>query len=380
MIYLDNAATTGQKPETVVKAVSDAMIHLSVNAGRGSYAMARKAVKVVDECKNNILALSKIKSGYHVFFSPSATIALNQIILGIDMDCYSCIYVSPFEHNAVMRPLHARIRKEEAQLKILPFQTGKWLLDEAKMESMFLSNKPSYVFISLVSNTTGYILPVSKIVKIAHSYGAKVVVDCAQALGAIDVDYSMIDADAYVFAGHKTLYGPYGIAGIILKDSFQLSPGLFGGTGSDSLNLDMPSFDSGGLEPGSMNIPAVCGLNEAFKWITSVGVDMIQSYEANLINLFVQKLEKMDKVRLFMPPLESRSSIAAFAVEGYQSHDVGDILDEEYDIAVRTGYQCAPLVHDWIDSKQYSGIVRVSVSYFTTEHDIQKIVDAIKSL
>ena len=380
MIYLDNAATTGHKPEAVVQAVADAMNHMSVNAGRGSYATARKAVMIMDECRSNLLSLAKIKSGYHVFYSPSATIAMNEIILGLAMDCYSNVYVSPFEHNAVMRPLHAQVQRANAHLLVLPFEKETWELQEEETESMFLSSRPSYVFVSMVSNTTGYILPVARIVQIAHSHGAKVIVDCAQALGSIDVDYSTIDADAYIFAGHKTLYGPYGIAGIIAKNSFVFSPGIFGGTGSDSLNLDMPSPEAGGYEPGSANIPAICGLNSAVKWISSIGIDKIQAHETSLVNLFIRELEGIDKVHLFVPPLESRSSIVAFAMDGYQSHDIGDILDDEFDIAVRTGYQCAPLIHDWIGSKAYAGIVRVSVSYFTTEDDITKILDAIKTL
>lgn len=380
MIYLDNAATTGRKPDKVICAVTNAMTNLSVNAGRGSYAIARDAVHIMDECRTNLLNLSRIASGYHVFFSPSATVALNQIILGLDLDCYSNVFVSPFEHNAVMRPLHSVIDKNMANLHVLPFDRENWTMNFAETESMFLTHHPAYVFISMVSNTTGYILPVQAIVNLAHMYGAKVIVDCAQALGAIESNLYDIGADAYVFAGHKTLYGPYGIAGFILKDSTSLKPGIFGGTGSDSLNLNMPSAEAGGFEPGSANVSAICGLNEAIKWIHNISVEKIQEHESRLVDYLITELSRIDKVRLFVPPDEFRSGIVAFDVDGYLSHDVGEILDEEFDIAVRTGYQCAPLIHEWLGTKPYSGVVRASVSYFNTEDDVANLVEAIRTL
>lgn len=380
MIYLDNAATTGKKPESVIQAVNEAMVNLSVNAGRGSYASARKAAQVMDECRNNLLKVGKITSGYHAYFLPSATIALNQLILGLELDQYSTVYASPFEHNAVMRPLNAMCRKTGARTEILPFVRQTWKLDAEETESMFLTQRPDYIFISMVSNTTGYILPVEEIVRAAHEYGAKVIVDCAQAFGAIDISFEKIDADAYVFAGHKTLYGPYGIAGLIIKDSFQMIPGLYGGTGSDSLNLEMPTPHAGGYEPGSANVSAICGLNAALKWIESVGVENIQEHEKKLITYFEERVQKCERIKLFLPPTDCRSSIVAFAVEGYQSHEVGEILDDEFQIAVRTGYQCAPLVHDWLGTKPYAGIVRMSVGFFNTVDDVIQIAEAIKTL
>ena len=379
MIYLDNAATSGHKPDVVVQAVTEAM-KVSVNAGRGSYAMARQAVQIMDTCRQNLLELGKIKAGYHVFFSPSATIALNQIILGLPIDSYTTIYASPFEHNAVMRPLYATTQRNGGRLEMLPFSQDTWGFDADIAEAQFLSHKPDYIFVSLVSNTTGYILPVKEIISLAHGYGARVIADCAQAFGAVDVDLADIGADAYVFAGHKTLYGPYGIAGMILKDDWRISTGIFGGTGSDSLNLDMPNSHAGGYEPGSANLPAICGLNAAATWIRSIGIDHIQEYERKLIQMFINKVSHSERITLYKPPMNAISGIIAFNVEGYQSHEVGSILDDDFDIAVRTGYQCAPWVHDWLHTKAYTGIVRMSVSNFNTEAEIETMVRSLETL
>ena len=380
MIYLDNAATTGRKPESVIQAVSDGMLDWSINAGRGSYQRARQAAHLIDECKERILHLAKLRSGYGVYFAPSATVALNQLILGLPCDDYATIYVSPFEHNAVMRPVHALCCSKGSRWQQLPFEQDSWQFDAVGAEGMFLERKPDYVILTMVSNTTGFILPVGEITALAHRYGAKVIVDCSQALGSIDADLSVIGADAYVFAGHKTLYGPFGVAGTILSKRWMVSSGIFGGTGSDSLNLAMPSPANGGLEPGSPNLPAIAGLNAALQWIDEVGPAAIERHERTLVNALAERLNTLPPCKLYLPPAEKRSSMIAFAMDGYRSDEVGEILDDEFGICVRTGYQCAPLVHDWLGTKPYGGIVRISFSYFNTQEDAASAYDAIAAL
>lgn len=380
MIYLDNAATTGVKPNCVIEAVESSMRNLSVNAGRGSYKYAQKASELMDECRARLLSLAHLTSGYHVYYSPSATIAMNQLILGINCDSYTTFIVSPFEHNAAMRPIEYVCKRTGAKWCQLPFNHDTWQLQLDEVEDLFTKCRPSYVFVSAVSNTTGYVLPLKQIVEKAHAHEARVIVDCAQALGSVTLDYADIGADAYVFAGHKTLYGPLGIAGIILSDSWRPSYGLFGGTGTDSLNLSMPEPDAGGFEPGSPNTPAIAGLNAALQWIDQIGVDSIETHEMDLISQFIAEASGLSKVFLYVPPKLYRSSMVAVNVDGYKSRDVGEILDEEFGICVRSGYQCAPLVHDWIGSIPYSGVVRVSVSYFNTAEDIEKVIDALKTL
>ncbi len=380
MIYLDNAATTGTKPDCVVEAVAETMRSLSVNAGRGSYALARMASDLMDECRQRLLLLTNLTTGYRVFFAPSATIAMNQLMLGIQCDSYSTFYVSPFEHNAVMRPLKALCDAKGCAYQQLPFDRQSWAFDSAAAESMFLKQRPDYVFISMVSNTTGFVLPLEQIIPLAHAYGAKVIVDCAQAMGSVDVDFAALDADAYVFAGHKTLYGPYGIAGALLSTHWKDPSGIFGGTGTDSLQLNMPAFDAGGFEPGSPNLPAIAGLNEALKWIEQVTVTTIEQHERVLIQSLATKLTNITGAKLYLPPEGKYSSMLSFNMNGYDCRDIGQILDEEFSIFVRTGYQCAPLVHDWLGSKPHGGIVRLSVSYFNTQADIDAAYQALTTL
>ena len=379
MIYLDNGATTFVKPKAVQTALQEAYADMSVNAGRGSYKKARQAADCISECKYRLLRIAGLSKGYSVYLSPSATISFNQIILGMRVDSFTNVYVTPFEHNAVIRPIEAIRNKEGLKVSVLPFARDTWDFEEEKAAAAFAMEKPDYVFVSLVSNTTGYILPVKEITALAHKFGARVIVDCAQAFGSLDIDYADIYADAYVFAGHKTLYGPFGVGGMILRDDWDLPYGLYGGTGSDSLNRMMPTSDAGGYEPGSPNTPAILGLNAALKWLDCTGVKAIAEHERKLIARLAISLSQLDKVHVFAPPLPCMSSILAFAIEDYDCRDVGDILDEEFDIAVRTGYQCAPLVHDWLGSKCYGGVVRASVSFYNSESDIDALVEALKT-
>lgn len=380
MIYLDNAATTAQKPDCVIEATTQALKFMSVNAGRGGYDIAREATSRIEKCKDSLLALLGISSQYHVYFSPSNTVSMNGLILGLNCDEFTTIYVSPFEHNAVMRPLEAVHNRTGCNVKVLPFNTSDWALDEDEVTSMFIKNKPDFIFVSLISNTTGFVLPVEQIVEIGHQYGAKVIVDCAQAMGTYPFDYSAVNADAYVFAGHKTLYAPFGIAGAIIRDSWQLDFGVYGGTGSDSLNMNMPAPEAGGYEPGSPNVPAICGLQAAIDWIQDTSTKVIWDHETRLVNLLLNELRKNEKIILYAPPADRIGNLLAINVKGYESREVGEILNDEFDICVRTGYQCAPLVHDWLRTKEYAGIVRLSVSYFTTEDDIKHVIEALNTL
>ena len=380
MIYLDNAATTGIKPECVKDAVIKSIQNISINAGRGSYSAARDAVTLIDECRSGLLSIARIRQGYHVYFAPSATIAFNQIISSLLLDRYSTVYLSPFEHNASVRPICSAVKRAGAKIAKLPFDPVTWSFEEEKAEDMFIQNKPDYVIVSHVSNSTGYILPVKEIVYLAHRFNAKVIVDCAQSMGAIDVNYDDIGADAYIFAGHKTLYATYGVAGFVLADSWGLIPTIItGGTGSDSLNTDVPLPENGGFEPGSININAIAGLHAALSWIAETSIAKIQNKEKNLVTYFMDRIHQIKKARLYVPPID-HSSIIALNIEGYESHDVGEILDDEFGICVRTGYQCAPFVHDWLETKRFAGIVRISFSYFTTEADIDELINALATL
>lgn len=379
MIYLDNAATSFPKPEGVLKKLDEINRNLAVNAGRGSYLLAHQANEIINETRCQIAKLAGTSSD-RVIFYPSNTFAMNSVINGLKWDNNKTVYVSPFEHNAVMRPLSLKEKQYGCTIKILPFTNeGDFNSDEAGR--LFSKDSPDYIFVSHASNVTGTILPIEEISALAKQYKSLIILDIAQTFGAIDVKHDSQFVDFLVFAGHKSLMGPLGIGGFINLKNYELDLAFAGGTGSDSLNLDMPQSTSQRYEIGSPNIAAIAGLNEGIKWIENVGIENISEHKQNLIKSLIEGLKGNHKCHICLNDENNyKLGVVSFMVDGYEAHDVGSILNDEFNIAVRTGYHCAPLVHSLIDSKGYGGTIRVSVGYFNTLEEIDKLISAIRSL
>lgn len=377
MIYLDNAATTFPKPERVYTALETANRELSFNAGRGSYKAARAASAIIDDTKNRLLSLFHATGYADIVFTPSVTHALNQVLNGLDLTGNSVIYVSPYEHNAVARTVYQLSVNSGASVKMLPL-TKDLQIDLEKAKYQFSINSPSVVILNALSNVTGYILPVAEIFLMAKEYGAITVLDAAQAAGLIDLDMPALNADVLCFAGHKTLMGPFGIGGFLIKHGITLKKVLTGGTGSSSLTLDMPEEAPGRYEASSTNVVAIAGLNASLK-----GLDINEHRKTlrELTEYLLEALNGIPSVNLMGTfDTDKTLGIISFVVEGYQSDEVGIILDDEYDIAVRTGYHCAPYIHDYLGDKPYHGTIRIGIGQFNTKEDIDALISAIKSL
>lgn len=378
-IYLDNAATTFLKPEAVY-AVQDAINRtMAVNAGRGSYRASHRASEIISDCRQRMSKLAGCRED-HLIFAPSATMALNQIILGLPWNQYKTVYVSPYEHNAVIRPLR-RICEANGIDFIVLSATLDGTLDLSKIAIQFAKQKPDYVFMTHISNVTGYVLPVKAISDLAHEYRATVIVDCSQSMGLLDASLDCIGADFSVFAGHKTLYGSFGIGGWAARNVKMLEPVICGGTGSDSLNQQMPTDLPGRFEAASPNIIAIAALDEALKWRTTLGKGKIEARERLLTKRMLDGLSKNKNIQLYKTEeAEAHIGVVAFNHRAYMADELGMILDQDFNILVRSGYHCAPLVHEMIGSIPKRGIVRASVSYFSTEDDVDSLLSALKKL
>ncbi len=378
MIYLDNAATTYPKPESVYTAMDLANRELGVNVGRGSYALARKASGLISETKNELRKLLNIDISVPVVFSPSITIALNQIANGIEWKKNVTVYVSPYEHNAVARTLQSLSEKYDFKICFLPLIEATMEIDIEKMRFLFAKDKPFAVFCTHVSNVTGYILPVREIFAEAKKFGAITVLDSAQSLGLIETDANVINADFIAFAGHKTLYGPFGIGGFVNVSRVFLNEFITGGTGSDSLNLSMPDGLEAKYEASSVNISAIAGLNAALK---ALNPGENYKHEKELTEYLITKLSRLKNVKLYLPgDLSKHVGIVSFTYAGMNSDEIGTILDGDYDIAVRTGYHCAPYIHDYIKDKSSLGTVRVGLSRFNAKDDIDALYKALEEI
>ncbi|SHJ50782.1 aminotransferase class V-fold PLP-dependent enzyme [Pseudobutyrivibrio xylanivorans] len=378
MIYLDNAATTFPKPEEVYQAMDKANRELSINAGRGSYRLAREASKLISDTKQQLRDIVYADISASVVFAPSITIALNQVIQGLELNRGDVVYVSPYEHNAVARTIHLVEKQKGIVIKFLPLNEQTLEVDLDRMRYEFAKDKPRAVICIHVSNVTGYILPVKEIFEAAKEYEAITVLDTAQSLGLIPVDSKSIDADIISFAGHKTLYGPFGIGGFINVTGISLNECIVGGTGSDSLNLDMPAGSEAKYESASKNIVAIAGLNAALKKIDQ---SMLLKKEQELTDYLIKGLEKLDGIKLYLPTSsEKHVGIVSFNLEGYSAEDLGTILDEDFDIAVRTGYHCAPWIHEYLKDSSSLGTVRIGLGQFNNISDIDNLINALEDL
>lgn len=376
MIYFDNSATTYPKPQCVYEALDYANRNLAFNAGRGQYPKAKEASNYLIEARKQVASF--INCDYRlVTFLSSATESLNLIINGLAISEGDNIYISPFEHNAIVRPLYNLQRKIKFNLLVLPFNKESWEIDEIKLKNMFAANRPYAILISSVSNVTGYKLPYSLIFKEAKKYNAINVLDCAQSYGILKLDKQ--DIDFVVFAGHKTLYASFGVAGFINLTNHNLEIVKSGGNGSDSLNHYMPERYYERYESGSPNIVAIYGLIKSCEWLKE---NDILSKEEKLTKYLLNELKKIDKIKIYLPNLDIDKifGIVSINVEGYKVDDVANILADEFDICIRSGFHCSPFVHEFIGSQSNFGTARISLGAFNTYEEIDKLIEALKTL
>ncbi len=373
MIYLDNAATTYPKPESVYKALDYANRNQAFNAGRGSYKYSKEAFKVIEKVRAEIAAMVEEEPN-QVVFTATATDAINDIINGLNLQKGDNVYISPFEHNASVRSLYLLQESIDINIHILEFDKETWEPDIESITNSFATHKPALVVCSHISNVTGYILPYVSIFELSKRYNARTLLDSAQSFGSLQINKDYVDF--IIFDGHKALYSSFGIGGYVNSGHIKLEHIRGGGTGSDSLNVKMPDGNAG-YEPGTHNVVAFYGLEKSLQWLSNV--DVYKNIRL-LTDYLIEQLESLGNIQLYLPESKKVFGIISFSVDGYDSDSVGNILSDEYDICVRTGYHCAPLIHDFIGSKVCNGTVRVSVGFFNSKHDIDILIEALQSL
>lgn len=377
MIYLDNAATTFPKPGIVYDIMDKMNREGAVNAGRGSYKLAHEASKLIEETKDLLRRLIYADISAAVVFSPSVTIAMNQIVNGLRLRDKAVVYLSPYEHNAVARSVHELVRKKGIIVKEIPINSNLEI-DLEKMKYEFVKDKPEALFCTHVSNVTGYILPVMEIFEESKKYNCVNILDSAQSMGLVEIRANLMKADIIAFTGHKTLYGPLGIGGFVNVSGVPLDVFISGGTGSDSLSLEMPDGKESRYEAASCNIVAVAGLNAALK---DINPEFCMKWEKELASSLIDKLSSIKEIKMYLPKNQMQHvGIISFVVDGFNSEDIGTILDEDFDIAVRTGYHCAPFIHKYLKDTETLGTVRVGLGQFSTNDDIDKFVAALKEI
>jgi selenocysteine lyase/cysteine desulfurase len=234
------------------------------------------------------------------------------------------------------------------------------------------------VAVTAISNVTGYVLPAREIFLLAKEYGAFTLLDGAQAVGLLRLRFAQLWADALTFAGHKTLYAPFGIAGALIKNGTELEPVLAGGNGIRSLSLEMPPYLPERLECGSMNTPAIAGLEASLHWLRGVKA---WNVEKELTEYLLPRLERIPGLTLYgAPPGAEQAGVVSFNLEGFRANEVAAILDKEAGIAVRAGHHCAARIHKHLKNRPYDGTVRVSLSVFNTKEELDTLLAVLQGI
>ena len=372
VIYFDNAATTFPKPEEVYSFMDTFYRRCGVNVGRGQHRLASEASALMEETRELLLQLFHCQNK-KVIFTSTATEAINIILQGIDIPQNACVYISPFEHNAVTRTLHYLQKSKTFEIKQLDVDKDTLTYNLNNINAQFEKQKPYCVIVSHASNVCGTIAPVEEIFTAAKKYNAITLVDMCQTAGLVDTDLSSDIFDYAVFEGHKTLYGPMGIGGFITSTAIKLPPLIYGGTGVESANQDMPNEVPVKYEAGSHNILAISGLNASLKWINFIGIGVIRAKEYENRNKLLEILNDYDNIKIIAS--DSGIGVISCVFDGYSSDNIGQVLSD-YNIATRTGLHCSPEAHKFLGTFP-AGTVRFSVGYFNSDEDFDKLREAL---
>lgn len=371
MIYFDNAATSGFKPSRSIDAAVYAMKFLNANAGRSGHKLALTCAEAVFSARQSVAALFNAKPD-RVVFTQNCTHALNAAIYGI-YEKGSHVITTVTEHNSVLRPLFDLEKRGEITLTIICPTTGGVT---AKDVEKALTEKTRLVVMSATSNVTGTDNDVYGVGKLLKGTGIKFVVDGAQAAGHEQLDVKKLNCDALCVAGHKGLYSVQGVGAIILGDNAIIRPFIRGGTGSDTFNADMPEDYPEKLEGGTLNLPAICSLKEGADYCMG-NVSYCSGQLTALTDCLITALGARPFIKLYSLP--NAAGIVAFSHAEIPSQELASILSDKYDIAVRGGYHCAPLMHRYLGTEKF-GLVRVSASPMNTRKEIRALIDAIDEI
>ena len=379
MIYLDNSATSFPKPNEVYDFMINFYRQHGVNPGRTGFDAAIETGDLVTNTRKMLTKLFNGGDDYNrLTFSYNATDSLNMIIQGL-AEKGAHVITTMLEHNSVLRPLYSLQQKGLIDVTYVPFDERGYVDPDDVKKAIRPNTK--FVVCTHCSNVIGTIQPLKEIGKICHDNGLIFVVDGSQGAGAVDLDMQAQNIDVYCFTGHKCLMGPTGIGGSYVREGITINHTRYGGTGVRSAvegHLEEYPYR---LEAGTMNLLGIAGLYAGVKWITEKGIMNIHNEEMRLWKKLRDGLREIDGVTVYCATsVENQNPVLSFNIKGSTAEKVGQFLDVDYEIAYRTGLQCAPKVHMGIGTFDLHGTVRFSIGAFTTEEEIDTAIAAVKEI
>ena len=375
MIYMDNAATTMQKPKEVGEAICRALSTIG-NAGRGAADGALSASRIIYETREKLAVLFGVESASRIAFTANSTESLNIALKGT-LQRGDHVITTVLEHNSVLRPLY-ECREKGVDLTILGCdQRGNISFEE--MENSIRKNTRAIVC-THGSNLTGNMIDIERVGVIARKYGLLLIVDASQTAGVYPIDVQKMGIDILCFTGHKGLLGPQGTGGLYVREGVKVRPLLSGGSGIDTYNMHHPDEMPTALEAGTLNGHGIAGLGAALTYLDRTGIDTIREAELKHMRHFYDSISQTPGIQIYGDfSVKWRCPIVSLNIWDYDSSEVSDELQVSFGIATRPGAHCAPLMHKALGTEK-QGAVRFSFSHFNTEEEIETAILAVKEL
>ena len=372
MIYLDNAATSGFKTYAVTETAINAIKYLSANPGRSGHRLSVKGAETIFNARKMLKTAFNAESENKVIFTDGCTSARNMAILG-SVKKGGNVVTTVFEHNSVLRPLYYLKNSGQITLTIVePIKNEPFY----KTIANAVKDDTYLVAVNGASNVTGEVIDIYSLGRLLKNTGVLFLVDGAQILGHVDFDMQDARVDMLAVAGHKGLGGILGSGALILSDKTDLNPIKHGGTGSETFNLSQPTCYPERLEAGTLNLPAIASLGEAVSF-TYKNAERFGQLLSNRLKRVLSVLRNLKNVTVYSDV--NPCGIVAFNVNGFDSNEIAELLSTRYDIAVRGGYHCAPLMHLYLKTEN-TGVVRASLSAQNTPSEINAFLTAVTEL
>jgi len=375
-IYLDNAATSYPKPESVYRAVDQALRHAAGNPGRGGHDFSLAATRSVLDARDTVAGLFGITDSSRVVFTSGATEAINLALFGL-LQPGDRVVTTSMEHNAVVRPLRALQDAGVEVVKVAADRTG--LVASADLQQA-CADPTRMLVMSHCSNVTGTLQPIEALGPWCRQRGILLLVDAAQSAGIFPIDVEGHAIDLLAVPGHKGLFGPAGTGFLYVRDGLSPRPLIYGGTGSSSSSDLQPEAMPERLESGTLNTSGLAGLKAGIEFVQLTGLETIRRHEQELLQGLLAGLRRIGGVSVFGPGAVNRHGGAvSFRLDQADPSETGFLLDREFGICCRVGLHCSPDAHKSIGSYP-AGTIRVSPGYFNTQQEIDQLLEAVSSL
>jgi len=378
LIYLDNSATSFPKPEIVYEFMDSFYRTHGVSPGRSGFDAAIETEEIVQNTRKMLAGIFNGDDPNRLTFSYNASDSLNMILMGL-AEKGDHVVTTKLEHNSVLRPLHHLELNGVVEVSHIPFDKQGYIHPDDIKKAIRKNTK--MVVVNHGSNVIGTVQPIADIGKICKDAGVCFVVDASQSAGAIPIDMKAMGIDALAFTGHKCLMGPTGIGGSYIMEDLPIKGTRFGGTGVRSAQKTHLTEFPFRMECGTLNTVGVAGLYAGTKWVLEQGIEKLHAQEMALWEKLKNGVKDIENITLYCADgPANRNAVLSMNIDKFDSGDVGTLLDVDYDIACRTGLQCAPLVHEGIGTIDIHGTVRLSIGPFNTEAHIDAAIEALKDI